>query len=103
MDQWLEARDEYLDVLLGIEGRPSRAKCSVCAVKVADIKCSDCFGADMFCPPCSLVVHKRSPFHRLLRWTGQHYSPTSLYSLGFIFCLAHDGDPCPKTVEVCSH
>ncbi|KAI9449558.1 hypothetical protein BJY52DRAFT_1126677, partial [Lactarius psammicola] len=67
------------------------------------IKCSDCFGANVFCKVCCLSVHKRSPFHRLLLWTGSHYAPMSLYSLGYLLCLGHAGEPCPKTVEVCPY
>ncbi|KAI9437384.1 hypothetical protein BJY52DRAFT_1230144 [Lactarius psammicola] len=30
---------------------------------------------------------------------ASHYAPTSLYSLGYLLCLGHAGEPCPKTVE----
>ena len=42
----------------------------------------------------------RSPYHRIAQWTGSHFAPTSLYSLGFMLCLGHSGKPCPLTVEV---
>jgi hypothetical protein len=103
MGQWLQYRSKYLNILLEMEGWAYATKCSICSTTAADIKCSDCFGPNIFCKKCSLDIHKRSPFHRLLRWTGKHYTPTSLYSLGFLLCLAHNGEPCPKTVEVCSY
>jgi hypothetical protein len=65
-----------------------------------EIKCNDCFGANYFCTPCSIQSHLRSPFHRLVRWTGAHFAPVSLYSLGFHLCLGHSGEPCPRTLEV---
>ncbi|KAI9435892.1 hypothetical protein BJY52DRAFT_1230672 [Lactarius psammicola] len=99
MSQWLQYRGRYLDILLEMEGHPPSPSCSVCSTTRADIKCSDCFGANVFCKVCCLSVHKRSPFHRLLLWTGSHYAPTSLYSLGYLLCLGHAGEPCPKTVE----
>jgi hypothetical protein len=101
MDQWLRCRSTYLNMLLEMEGRVSSPKCSICSKGSAHIKCSDCFGGNVFCKDCCLRHHRRSPFHRLLEWNGRHYAPTSLYSLGFILFLGHNGDPCPKTMEVC--
>ena len=101
MDQWLKLRGEYLDVLLASAGRTSPPRCSVCLNGREEIKCSDCFGANTFCKDCCLKVHKTSPFHRLSQWTGKHYTPTSLYSLGFVLRLGHKGELCPRTVEVC--
>ena len=100
MEQWLEHRSTYLNVLLDNEGRSTSQACSLCSGDVAYIRCSDCIGGNTFCIPCCLQYHQRSPFHRLLQWNGKHYSPTTLYALGFILCLGHDGNPCPKTVEV---
>ena len=100
MNQWLENRGSYLDILLEMQGRPSAPKCSMCSGGHADIRCPDCFGANLFCRSCCLEVHKRSPFHRPLLWTGKHYAPKSLYSLDFLLCLGHNGEPCPETVEV---
>ncbi|KAN0137341.1 hypothetical protein V8E53_004786 [Lactarius tabidus] len=99
MDQWLERRSKYLNYLLEMEGHQSSLKCSLCLKGSAYIKCSDCFGGNMFCKGCCLQHHSRSPFHRLLQWNGRHYVATSLYSMGFILFLGHSGDPCPKTVE----
>jgi hypothetical protein len=100
MNQWLICQGRYLDILLESEGRKFAPKCSMCSTVYTDIKCSDCFRANLFCKPCCLDVHKRSPFHQTLCWTRQHYAPTSLHSLGFLLCLGHNGKSCPKTVEV---
>ncbi|KAN0136391.1 hypothetical protein V8E53_005759 [Lactarius tabidus] len=97
MDQWLERQSKYLNYLLEMEGHQSSLKCSLCLKGSAYIKCSDCFGGNMFCKGCCLQHHSRSPFHRLLQWNGRHYVATSLYSMGFILFLGHSGDPCPKT------
>src|ERR1700744_225541 len=101
MNQWLENRSRYLNILLEMEGHTVSPKCSNCSTGHASIRCSDCFGANSFCKNCCLEVHKRSPFHRLSQWNGRHYSSISLNSLGFLLCLGHNGDPCPRTVEVC--
>lgn len=100
MDQWLQHRSKYLNILLEMEGRSTSQICSLCLDSPGYIKCSDCFGGNIFCKSCCLKYHQRSPFHRLLQWNGRHYAPTSLYSLGFILFLGHTGNPCPKTVEV---
>jgi hypothetical protein len=99
MEQWLELRSEFLHTLLEMEGRASAPTCSICNGK-DDVKCPDCFGAPLFCRACCLAVHRHSPFHRPLQWTGTHYAPVLLQSLGFILFIGHDGLPCPLTVEV---
>src|ERR1700677_1316072 len=98
--QWLSRRDRYLHILLEMEGLIKGTNCSMCTKKM-EIKCSDCLGGNYFCKECCLQAHMRSPFHRISRWTGAHFAPTSLYALGFKLCLGHDGAPCPLTVEVC--
>ncbi len=67
--------------------------CSICS-KPMEIKCDDCFGANYFCRTCCLDAHQRSPYHRILRWTGSHFVPMSLYQLGFILHLGHHGLYC---------
>jgi hypothetical protein len=84
---------------LEMEGLTQAPKCSMCT-SIMEVKCSDCFGGNYLCRPCCLQVHKRSPFHRMSRWTGTHFTPTTLYSLEFKLCLGHNGEPCPLTVEV---
>ncbi|KAI0258037.1 hypothetical protein BC834DRAFT_792142, partial [Gloeopeniophorella convolvens] len=57
--------------------------------------CSDCFGRPAYCKKCCLKAHNHLPFHRPSAWTGSHYSPVSLTSLGYILCMGHNGQPCP--------
>ncbi|KAF8263676.1 hypothetical protein EI94DRAFT_1596216, partial [Lactarius quietus] len=49
---------------------------------------------------CCIQSHRSSPFHRMSQWTGSHFMPVSLYSLGFVLCLGHQCHPCPMTLEV---
>ncbi|KAF8268729.1 hypothetical protein EI94DRAFT_1576850 [Lactarius quietus] len=81
-----------------MEGRPAPDRCSICS-SAADIKCPECFGAPSFCRDCCLEAHRRSPFHRPLRWTLTYFTQVFLQSLGFSLFLGHCGAPCPKTVE----
>jgi hypothetical protein len=101
MEKWLQQWSIYLNILLEMEGHPQITKCSLCTKGPAHIKCSDCFGTNIFCNDCCLRHHLHLPFHCLLKWNGKHYDPTLLYLLGFILFLGHGGHPCPKTVEVC--
>ncbi|KAN0128275.1 hypothetical protein V8E53_013944 [Lactarius tabidus] len=64
-----------------------------------EVKCSDCLGGNYFCRDCCIKSHKCTPFHRLACWTGSHFTPVSLHSLGFLIFLGHHGNPCPLTVE----
>jgi hypothetical protein len=100
MGQWLQAQARYLHLLLENEGLTRAPTCSMCN-NAMEVKCSDCLGGNYFCKPCSIQSHKCTPFHRMARWTGRHFSPVSLYSLGFVLFLGHHGEPCPITIEVC--
>ena len=99
MDQWVHVRSRYLHLLLEMEGVTKAPNCSLCGEAMA-VRCGDCIGGNYFCVACCLLAHKRSPFHCIFHWTGAHFSPISLYSLGFKLCLEHDGEPCPLTVDV---
>lgn len=99
MDQWIQVRSRYLHVLLEMEGVTKSPKCSLCGSAMT-IKCGDCIGGNYFCVACCLQSHRRSPFHQIFHWNGVHFSPISLYSLGFKLCLEHDGEPCHLTVDV---
>ncbi|KAH9013825.1 hypothetical protein EDB83DRAFT_2233173 [Lactarius deliciosus] len=101
MGQWIDIRNRYLYLLLEMEGLTRAPKCSMCTSSM-QIKCSDCIGGNYFCKGCCLQTHMRSPFHRMSRWTGAHFAPISLRSLGFKLCLGHDGQPCQLTVESAS-
>ncbi|KAF8258658.1 hypothetical protein EI94DRAFT_1707799 [Lactarius quietus] len=98
MEQWLDHRDRYLHLLLEMEGVTQAPKCSVCS-KAMEVKCSDCIGGIYFCKACCIQSHRSSPFHWMSQWTGSHFMPVSLYSLGFVLGLGHQGHPCPMTLE----
>ncbi|KAI6010015.1 hypothetical protein EDC04DRAFT_2581306 [Pisolithus marmoratus] len=48
------------------------------------------------CGPCAVKAHRSLPFHKVQRWNGTHYQPTSLMELGFLWHIGHGGDPCPQ-------
>src|SRR6266404_9917173 len=99
MGRWLQLHDRYLHLLLEMQGLTRDPTCSICS-KPMEIKCDDCFGANYFCRTCCRDAHQRSPYHRILRWTGSHFVTMSLYQLGFILHLGHHGMPFPNKLEV---
>src|SRR6201996_9375925 len=99
MDQWLRLRARYLHLLLEMEGLTKAPKCTICG-NAMEMKCTDCTGGNYFCKACCIQSHRQTPFHWLAWWTGKHFAPVSLYSLGFALFLGHHGEPCPLTVEV---
>ncbi|KAI9428962.1 hypothetical protein H4582DRAFT_1828355 [Lactarius indigo] len=101
MSQWTDMRSRYIHLLLEMEGLTSAPNCSMCTSSM-QIKCSDCIGGKYFCKECCLQTHMRSPFHRVSRWTGTHFAPMSLMSIGFKLCFGHDGRPCPLTTRSAS-
>ncbi|KAF8069293.1 hypothetical protein FPV67DRAFT_1415377 [Lyophyllum atratum] len=62
----------------------------------AEVRCMDCFGADLICPSCCCKRHRRAPFHRVERWTGTHFVKTSLKDLGLKVQLNHSSMQCPN-------
>ena len=98
-----------------MKGLTKAPKCSICSTAV-EIKCSDCMGGNYFCKACCIQSHRQTPFHKgntfpqrltpfhqMAQWNGSHFAPVSLYSLGFVLLLGHEGDPCPLTVGVQSY
>lgn len=66
--------------------------------KTTDLhRCVDCFGGAMWCKPCILANHVHLPFHRLERWSGTCFTPTSLTDAGFVLYLGHGGARCPSS------
>ncbi|KAN0125385.1 hypothetical protein V8E53_015547 [Lactarius tabidus] len=102
MGQWLQMCAQYLHLLLENKGLTRAAKCSSCNAAM-EVKCSDCLGGNYFCRDCCVTSHKHTPFHQLACWTGSHFTPVSLHSLGFLLFLGHHGNPCPLTVEQMVH
>src|SRR6266404_3904669 len=99
MDKWRDIRSTYLYLLLEMQGLTRAPTCSMCT-SMMEVKCTNCYGANFFCKSCCLEAHRRSPYHRTFRWTGQHFAPVTLHELGFILYLGHHGTPCPLTYEV---
>lgn len=68
MKQWTEySRKLALDEMLRLEGRGAytRTPCGECFAPHPLYRCIDCFGHELFCKPCILATHQRTPFHTI--------------------------------------
>ncbi|KAI6137144.1 hypothetical protein F5141DRAFT_1230928 [Pisolithus sp. B1] len=93
--EWLPWRVEYLNVILEGKQLAKGGICEQCCEAEGSVWCMSCTGAHAWCGPCAVKAHKNLPFHKVQRWNGAHYQPTSLMDLGFLWHIGHGGDPCP--------
>ncbi|KAI6118046.1 hypothetical protein F5141DRAFT_1000067, partial [Pisolithus sp. B1] len=93
--EWLPQRAEYLNIILEGEQLAKGGICEQCFEAEGSVQCMSCAGVHAWCSPCTVKVHRNLPFHKVQRWNGAHYQPTSLMDLGFLWHIGHGGDPCP--------
>ena len=66
MMQWRDySRELALSEMLRLEGRGGYAgsPCGECSAPSPLHRCTDCFGCELFCEQCTLLIHQRNPFH----------------------------------------
>ncbi|KAI6111661.1 hypothetical protein EDD16DRAFT_1485659 [Pisolithus croceorrhizus] len=93
--EWLPWRAEYLNIILEGEQLARGGICEQCSEAEGSVWCMSCAGVHAWCGPCAVKAHRNLPFHKVQRWNGAHYQPTSLMDLGFLWHIGHGGDPCP--------
>ncbi|PPR08116.1 hypothetical protein CVT24_010770 [Panaeolus cyanescens] len=102
LTEWKEKhRQQYLDELLRHEGPIVDSKTATCTDCHQDlgkkdaslgIRCLDCTdGYPLRCNDCVLALHVNLPYHRIEEWKGTHFAKKSMYDLGLIVLLGHDG------------
>ncbi|KAI6024926.1 hypothetical protein BKA83DRAFT_4124738 [Pisolithus microcarpus] len=94
--EWLPWRAEYLNIILEGEQLAKGGICEQCCEAEGSVQCMSCTGVHAWCGPCTVKAHRNLPFHKVQRWNGTHYQPTSLMELGFLWHIGHGGDPCPR-------
>ena len=100
MRDWLDFCEAFTsEILSTINPLPAKS-CSSCQT-VADsmYRCTDCFGGIHLCLKCCLEDHSHHPFHRIEKWAGRYFAPTTLKDLGYILHLGHKGLRCPSLGE----
>jgi hypothetical protein len=66
MMQWRDhSRELALNEMLRLEGQGGYAgsPCGECSTPDPVHRCTDCFGDELFCKQCTLLMHRHSPFH----------------------------------------
>ncbi|KAI5993177.1 hypothetical protein EDC04DRAFT_2613445 [Pisolithus marmoratus] len=96
LGQWLPWRAEYLNVILEGEQLAKAGICDQCEEAEGSVQGMSCTGVHAWCGPCAVKAHRNLPFHKVQRWNGTHYEPTSLMELGFLWHIGHGGDPFPQ-------
>ncbi|KAI6016300.1 hypothetical protein BKA83DRAFT_4128925 [Pisolithus microcarpus] len=74
--------------------------CEQCCEAEGSIWCMSCTGVHAWCGPCTVKACRNLPLHKVQRWNGTHYQPTSLIELGFLWHTGHGGDPCLRNLSV---
>ncbi|PPQ77567.1 hypothetical protein CVT26_006159 [Gymnopilus dilepis] len=96
-------RSTYLDEILRISGRADfqgSPACPDCLTRknpspgVPEYRCNECFLPDLTCKACCVKRHRTNPLHRIQQWSGTHFTPVSLQSLGLTIQLHHASMRC---------
>ena len=96
LNEWLPLRAACLSEILAQEAPPLNGKCQSCRAKSFSHRCLECFGHPSFCKDCCLMAHKLNPYHSVEKWNGGCFVKQSLYDLGLVLHLGHQGEPCPS-------
>ncbi|KAJ7025057.1 hypothetical protein C8F04DRAFT_1269664 [Mycena alexandri] len=101
MHEWRGLRDEYLRVLLRLEGAGDAdlAPCPCCKERPATFRCKQCFGDEMYCQECTVQMHAKHPLHVIDEWNGDMFHRKSLQALGLRVQLHHDDCVSPVAVD----
>ncbi|KAJ7627172.1 hypothetical protein FB45DRAFT_749912, partial [Roridomyces roridus] len=86
-------RDDFLDLLLELEGRgihQSRSVCAACYLKPSAYHCDSCVGGgELLCKECIVKEHGKSPLHIVKFWNGEFFETKTLKELGLRIQLGH--------------
>lgn len=103
MNEFSGVLDSLQDAILSLEWEQSlRQMVCECGGSEALYRCSGidkCFFPRLRCKDCIIMDHTSLPFHRIQKWTSDHFSHCSLESLGFTLQLGHQGAPCPSSTQ----
>ncbi|KAJ7622439.1 hypothetical protein FB45DRAFT_838539 [Roridomyces roridus] len=92
--QWTQhSRDDFLDLLLELEGRGvhhSRSVCPACYLEPSAYCCDSCTsGGELLCKGCIVKEHGKSPLHVIKFWNGKFFETKTLKDLGLRIQLGH--------------
>ena len=88
----------YLHCLINFEGILATSTCQSCKSAQFKWRCLDCFLALVLCKECCRKSHRWLPFHRVQKWSENHFMPSWLQEVGVCLQFGHSGDPCPNQI-----
>lgn len=87
---------QYVSALLLRDAAPSSLHCGVCNKYTKEIhRCQSCAASPLLCRDCLVAAHIKSPTHTIRTWNGQFWQDATLYALGLVINLGHQGSACP--------
>ncbi|KAJ7150418.1 hypothetical protein C8R46DRAFT_1043775 [Mycena filopes] len=93
LHEWRHKRDLYLTAIIRRKGRgAAKTVCPSCkgaSDQAPTLRCGECFGDVMYCPPCMVQRHIENPLHILERWTDATFVKTTVSALGHRIQLGH--------------
>lgn len=97
MKEFLAQEEDFIDALAQrhMARRLEQDECAHCSLPPAAFRCINCHHPHLLCRNCIRQVHHHQPFHRIEKWNGSFFSPTTLKECGLIVSLGHDGELCP--------
>ncbi|KAJ7701694.1 hypothetical protein B0H16DRAFT_1347920 [Mycena metata] len=102
MHEWRALPDEYLHLLLRLEGTGDIdvdvETCPSCKAAQPTIRCKTCFGEEMYCRECTVQMHANNPLHIIDECNGDLFHRTSLKELGLHVQLHHRDCVSPANV-----
>ena len=94
LKEYLIRRHSILIELLRHESLPSRTECTNCQKSSGTHRCRDCFGNNLWCDSCCVILHRSIPFHRVQVWNGRFFEESDLLTRELPLDLSHDSEDC---------
>ncbi|KAJ7797560.1 hypothetical protein B0H14DRAFT_3493624 [Mycena olivaceomarginata] len=99
-------RDLYLGNILQRDGfiwSDGGSVCSTCWLAMDGVifRCKSCYGDEVLCSECMVTRHACNPLHRIEKWNGLYFEPSTLKSLGLRVQLGHrPGERCTEPAPI---
>ncbi|KIJ41615.1 hypothetical protein M422DRAFT_255228 [Sphaerobolus stellatus SS14] len=106
MTDFMAKKDFFLDEVLRLEYDPHiKQPCPTCtspgesesASKAALFRCQECCQGPLLCAECMVECHRVLPFHQIEKWDDGFFKRISLFDLGHLLLLGHNGRVCPQS------
>ena len=95
--EYKACRDHILRIITERCSPPQAKECIMCHRKSSmEWRCHACFGEPTFCTTCLRSTHRSRPFHKVSKWSGRCFEPSTLLEADVTLNLCHNGELCPE-------